>query len=934
MKRLKILLLLSTLCLLPALNAVQQIAQDSTNNNFEQDISVKAYDRYTGDFYVGTGAGNGVNSIAKAGRTDTTFTGIATDANAQGAVTANCFALINNGGGAATHIAFKGAGGTATALKIMDVDGTNLNEIEAAKILDANGQQAKSFTNLAGGYKNDAAKTGIVFLRVHPAGGDGAAYSGILGLNTTTFDRVGVGDTNIAVILDGYKGEEAGDGSFLRQASTSTSDEALNAADAVVSDMHWDNELQTLFVAGKVRTHRNGQIVQAISKVKFNGDNIIISDVIPHNVNPLVANNNCIFVVRAGNSDVDKNVEQSIKHVNIYKIRTMKTSTGKYYLIVNGGVSPHGAFDDVNNSQSNRIWALRYNPDAEETIADGGTGQIVSNDNDGTVLTTDSLVFRGAAGLEGGNGGSLAVGGEAISNMEFGVGHQATDMQIIGDTVYVSYSSFQVQQDFDPGVWASTAQFDENGVIIGWTKWERVYPTVGNTNDDDRSKFFSVDAATGQIWTVPRNNAGATTQVFRSEWTSEFTVETSLPYLLKRDFSEGCFSVLDLPKGTPGIGNPGGNTRDNSLVLFGGYEKMAFARTKYGNQNNETTDFSVAENYLKVDIPGCGVVRCLGYGRSVLNNQGYFFAGTDNGLYVYASGAGLGFNGNTGLTNFDGAPFRDADNFTWQRMAADDITGPVTAIEAQGTSIFVVEQDAQGGLVSKLHRFEIGNDVATMVAAHDVIAKSGENGIPANTIFTGFKLITQTDGERISVRGLLSTSSGLYYLGPNFSWVAVDDERAYLGLFGSKRTPTTAAGNDGLGRRHVAVAAADDSSGRDYFQNSDYHLFKFNNNRDNSTDIPYTNKDHANNATALTYLDQTWHFWSDGGRRLYTVVNPMTSSYHAMRSFPFAAAEWNMTGPVNPLSSLGDVGRIFWIENISGIGVLMAGTDSGVIALQ
>jgi hypothetical protein len=49
---------------------------------------------------------------------------------------------------------------------------------------------------------------------------------------------------------------------------------------------------------------------------------------------------------------------------------------------------------------------------------------------------------------------------------------------------------------------------------------------------------------------------------------------------------------------------------------------------------------------------------------------------------------------------------------------------------------------------------------------------------------------------------------------------------------------------------------------------------------------------------------------------------------------PFATTEWNMKGPYTIPVPGGSYHHINWIENISGLGILMAGTDKGVITLE
>ena len=89
------------------------------------------------------------------------------------------------------------------------------------------------------------------------------------------------------------------------------------------------------------------------------------------------------------------------------------------------------------------------------------------------------------------------------------------------------------------------------------------------------------------------------------------------------------------------------------------------------------------------------------------------------------------------------------------------------------------------------------------------------------------------------------------------------------------------------------------------------------------------------------YLPFTNAFWTDGGRRFFANYDPSTG-FH-FQSLPFYTSEWGMTdtGPYDIIngdatsSAFKDAkfSTILWIENISGLGILMAGTDTGVITL-
>ena len=1007
-----------------ALASTLPIHAVDTFTAFDNALVGQAFDRYTGTFYVGSSAAETTvaNTIAKAGRTATTFTGIAADANSQAAKLAGMFAIASTTGQAANYVGFNStAVAAATGLSTIATSGTgttfsaavgasNDNEINTTA-WDA---AATTISKIAGGYYDGiagalGANAGAFFFvraRAH-ATQDFTATGGIKAFRVndtgTAFEGIGTGAPGAVVCVkyDRAKGA-TGDGAALRQASANAGPLDETSTSNNVKDMYWDARLNTLFIASSLKTlsTANSAFYMAISKVKFNNDTAaltLISDIIPVAANAAQP--------QGGGSLGDTAIFASSKATvaqggagthspRIYKIRTMHTSTGKIYLIVNGGIKT----DDTDGVISgNEFYALRYNKDAVLGGGDLATapylGAVCLNDVAGTALDDTFTLTGDQASLEldGGNRGSLFVGGsqiiagtEAIIPAYWSNTRTTSDMQVVGDTVYVSYGITDRDADNDPGVWSSTAQFDKDGVIIGWTLWERVMPTDG-TAAGDRTLFFAVDAASNKLWKV--DNATATT-VTRSAWeTSNFTAD-SLPAAINAAFN-GTFKditcVLDLPWATPGIAV---NVPDSasSMALFGGYERVAFARTEYANATNPIptpiNGFAAdGANFKSTDLPGgAGTVRCLGWTRykTATGFQNYFLAGTDTGLFAYVNiVTDKGYNDADGIGTLLTEPFNDT--FTWKPLmnGANQITGPVTAIDCDGEYIYVVEQDVttKGGITSKLWRIKRADSIALMEtnAATNCVAKSGKDEIPAKTLFTGFKFLTDKYGIRYDDpvngenRGLLSTNRGLFQSsirlrslvsvestvdnpnGPN-AWDAVSSNKAYHSLSSPKRVDYNPGVNDGATHRIFANTFADDSNGYNYFQKGALRQFGASFNMDTQATgentmaidggtgiISYSNRNMKTGTTALTYLDGSTAFWTDGGRRFVTQFNGATkvaegADYNMLASLPFDSDEWALTAPFESTETKGK--GLYWIENIYGQGIILVGTTEGVIALN
>ena len=349
MRRLKKLMLLSiTAFLFSGLMGVEQVKQDAVNADFQENITAVAFDRYEGYFYVGTTAvaGDATRRLARAGR-DTLgtagFEALSTVAGAQGQI--DHIALVNSVGAAATHLAFDRNGtNELRVLKLADNTvpaGMTKARTNAAGggICDANGDAARNGELLMAGGYNATGNNGYIFLRVHANAGDNQQNSGILAfrIDGDTTVKVGVVATGNAARVD----DRVGQGNFLRGGIA-----ALGAV-PVVNDIYWSEDLETLFVAGSVTNVQGQARTSAILKLKVTAvPNIEISAVLPDDVDAIDNNTTTIFATR--------NVFIA-RDPRILKIRTMLTSTGRDYLIVNGGIG------DGDNEVGNQFYALQYN---------------------------------------------------------------------------------------------------------------------------------------------------------------------------------------------------------------------------------------------------------------------------------------------------------------------------------------------------------------------------------------------------------------------------------------------------------------------------------------------------------------------------------------------------------------------------------------------
>lgn len=87
---------------------------------------------------------------------------------------------------------------------------------------------------------------------------------------------------------------------------------------------------------------------------------------------------------------------------------------------------------------------------------------------------------------------------------------------------------------------------------------------------------------------------------------------------------------------------------------------------------------------------------------------------------------------------------------------------------------------------------------------------------------------------------------------------------------------------------------------------------------------------------AFSVLPVVYYFWTDGNRRLM-ITSSKACKGNALLSLPFATDQWRITSPsqaviitpiVTPLITMN------WIKQIGATGLLMLGTNSGIISLQ
>jgi hypothetical protein len=530
-----------------------------------------------------------------------------------------------------------------------------------------------------------------------------------------------------------------------------------------------------------------------------------------------------------------------------------------------------------------------------------------------------------------------------------------TDMVVVGDTVYVSIRS---QNNRFGYVLSSQALFNADGTIARWTPWAaRAVPVnafgdinMPDSNSDHSGKvaFFSVDPATGKVWIVEGDTNRLVGLV---TWTTSFT-NNSLPAVLNKYFINGCYSSLDLHHKTALIG-----LNKNNYSLFGGLSLIAFARTRdealsATSPAGTITDFSIAENFLVTTLP-VGNIPVTNLEYTSGNDNNYFLAGTPQGLYIFADKmTGAGFVPSD-LTTVDQPPFTTS---SWQLAPADELKKAIVSIVCSEDNIYVIIFDPTN------------TENAYQLLAIDPGGKTNiQDTFGATNIRT---LATSKQGAFEKIESF--NSCAIVHTGPETTAAALMPEQLLLATNqGMWITQASQAGSD------KGTASAQDETDAAWAPLDELNHEFFNGIGTIDTPIQHTawpfyitrsSACSASLASILTQVSQAGnasndtppppfdpqnfntnmlnndfktlypiiYFWTDGARRFFIFNIPQfPAAISKMAVIPFDATNSTINVPFFiDDAAINTESQFYWIRSIGDLGIILAGTDSGVISLE
>lgn len=694
-------------------------------------------------------------------------------------------------------------------------------------------------------------------------------------------------------------------------------------------DMVYNDDLKRLYVSAQMTGANVNENDRAfgVAIFKVDPDNNTLTKLNQCANQAMSMNDNTRIVGFKGQQDV----------VALRKLAVMKTSTGFYYLIVNGSGST-----DANTR--NEVYAVPLvsgnGTDIDGTLARANTFDTVSHFN---------VQASAAAHLATKTTASALVGGGVLPIVANDADIYVSDMHVVGDAVYCAITSDTVNATNAPGVYYSQAVFNDLGKIARWTDWAKAAPfSLGNSATDGSTKKIAIDATTGDIWGVTISG----TVVKKTEWTTTGAGTTSLVAQLNSLLSSGCFSFYDLNQSTVNFGDT--STAARRYAYFGGAAgKVVFVKTSTSATNaflgvqSETSDFTAATAYLVTQITNeTAPVTALGYSKGAGGGtNGYFLAGTKNGLYAWALTAnGAGFDP-ANYADLNAAPF-DTTTYSWQKITA--ISGEVKQIKSTKNQIYVLTRDLDRNntaVVDRVYRIGIAEDIADLIFNTVLIASSGTGLGTASDLSTAtlffdiFPMPSAADNSTDKL--LLATNDGLYRSAAavnadttqtEATWTQVTnpatDENVYDFLTG----PTHNRYESTVWASHWA----DDALGLQTYTRSSWRQI-------NSSDIvtlaDMPNAQFCTDGSTITDVVPTKYFWSDGARRFFIGI-PASSDgrQNNIYALPYrvGTADWNInTEPgLEADNALETQDRFYWISNIGATGAIFAGSNKGVVALQ
>ncbi|MCB9493699.1 MAG: hypothetical protein H6679_05495 [Epsilonproteobacteria bacterium] len=346
--------------------------------------------------------------------------------------------------------------------------------------------------------------TGNLFAAVRPNGGTffGETNSGIalLKVDAAAVTQIDAG-TGSNTLGGAYKvkltpDDAVGEASVARGSAATINTGMVNSFERV--SLHWSETLQRLFV-GLTDVRGASAVTSLLVGRLFDGNDSNKKMILRAAVNtdgfmdPNTGGNTFDW---SGMFDGTANRIIGFNglangRASVFHVRTMRTSTRKDYVIVNGGV---GTTDDGMNALKKQVYAI-----AVRSLNNGVDDQTAGIINAVPDLSVAADSKKAKVGV---NDSYIS---HDLAKTDENVVTTITDMKVMGDTVYISVKGTRDSTELqERGIFSSRAIFDVDGNIRAWTPWERA---MGST---DAVFGFGVDPMSGNFHYLTSQSGAST----------------------------------------------------------------------------------------------------------------------------------------------------------------------------------------------------------------------------------------------------------------------------------------------------------------------------------------------------------------------------------------------------------------------------------------
>jgi len=625
----------------------------------------------------------------------------------------------------------------------------------------------------------DATQRGIAVLAPTAVATDGLQV-----YDATDFDPAKIGATNKAAPLT------LAAGPVYLGATNADITAGANAA-----SLHWNNNLNRLYVG-----------LDQIKRAADNADGTCLSVAMGKYATTAVAGNfELASVVDAMNKiyfadnattgiigftgDVNNKACVAIAK-NLY---SMRTSTGKDYLIVNSNIVNGTLADNAVG-----VYAVPLLNDANTPAQIGTVSKVAFATGiatfDGAPTAANEMPSSAKAATQVG----VIFPAGAYDAKEADITADIKDIFVQGDTVYMSVGGATNKA---AGLVASTALFDTTGAIRAWTKPYRVMGQVGQVQgaglDIDNGQFYALTSA-GKTAATPFGEINTARVSLWGKTEDAVAAADNLSGLIATEFPLSKGGVTGMYSFGPGTY---GFAPNFSMMVVLGPDKVMIAQTSSGAFAVDTAFSTVAATghvkiYDTTNSPALAAIApltCAEVSRVALNaaeTRGYLFVAGLNGVAVLNLAANTGWNtaAGQGLATINLNAPGTADVFpgnnnawTFKKLAHASIptgvrkmvawNGRLYLMTTSGISYIPVAADiidptaVQATAVTALPAGTNAMIADLMVVApdNDVAKNRGivatTNGVYASNLVDASKQIAATDGQFVAQLGVLASDT-------------------------------------------------------------------------------------------------------------------------------------------------------------------------------